>query len=110
LTEEGFRVIVPDLIGHGKSDMFTSSENYTFESHVGSICELIEYLDLNDVSLIGHEIGGAVGIVAASRLRTRFSNLILCETGLPIGKPFGDLFGHPAEAEKKSLYSKVIYM
>jgi len=48
----GFRVIVPDFIGFGKSDKFTSMDSYTHEMHTMTISLLIEELRLENITLV----------------------------------------------------------
>jgi 3-oxoadipate enol-lactonase len=55
---ENFRVITPDLRGHGGSD-WTGS--YTFSLMFEDISGLLDQLDLGPVTLIGHSMGAAVG-------------------------------------------------
>ena len=45
VSESGYRVIVPDLVGFGKSDKPIDQDDYTYEKHVGWISSFIESLD-----------------------------------------------------------------
>ena len=51
-TNAGIRVIVPDLLGFGKSDKPTQEETYTFEFHRNYLIKLIEKLDLKNITLV----------------------------------------------------------
>ena len=44
----GYRVVVPDFIGFGKSDKYTNANNYTHELHMASIRLLLDHLGLRD--------------------------------------------------------------
>ena len=41
LTDAGYRVIAPDMIGFGKSDKYISTSMYTHQMHVDTMKELI---------------------------------------------------------------------
>jgi pimeloyl-ACP methyl ester carboxylesterase len=51
-----FRVVAIDLPGHGKSD-YTSEIN-TMEIFAGAIKEVLDFLDIRKVLLVGHSMGG----------------------------------------------------
>ncbi len=53
-----YRVIALDLAGHGKSS--TNRKYWTIESYGKDVSKLIEKLDLKDIILIGHSIGGDI--------------------------------------------------
>ena len=52
LTAAGYRSIVPDLIGFGRSDKPASMDVHTYEFHVDVITELVEALDLREVTFL----------------------------------------------------------
>lgn len=56
LAQNGFRVIAHDRRGHGRSSQ-TSTGN-DMNTYADDLATLIEVLDLNDVTLIGHSTGG----------------------------------------------------
>ena len=51
-TDAGHRVIVPDMIGFGKSDKFESKHDYSYKHHVDVMKELVERLDLKIIHRI----------------------------------------------------------
>jgi len=57
LTKEGFRVIVPDQIGFGKS---SKPENfqYTFQQFAENTKKLLEHLKIEKTTILGHSMGG----------------------------------------------------
>ena len=85
LTRAGYRVVVPDFIGFGKSDKFTSMDNYTMEMHMASIRMLIEHLDLKNIVLVCQDWGGLTGLPVVKDMPDRFSDLVIMNTGLPDG-------------------------
>ncbi len=95
-----FRCIAPDLPGFGFS---TAARGFGFrpEEHSGVIEELVEALDLDDVTLMVHDWGGPIGLGVAGRQPDRFRALILANTfawpvnGAPRFEVFARLMGGP---------------
>ncbi len=73
------RVIAVDHIGCGLSDK-PQRYNYCLEQHVGNLARLIEKLDLQNVTLLVHDWGGAIGFGAAHRLPTRVKKFVVLNT------------------------------
>jgi pimeloyl-ACP methyl ester carboxylesterase len=71
-----FRCVVPDHIGCGLSDK-PQDWPYRIEDHVANVVELVEALDLRDVTLVVHDWGGAIGYASALRLRERFKRFVV---------------------------------
>src|SRR5262249_37652531 len=74
-----YRCIVPDHVGCGLSEK-PLDWPYRLENHARSIEQLIERLDLQDITLVVHDWGGAIGFAAALKHRARIKRLILCNT------------------------------
>lgn len=93
LAAAGFRCIVPDLVGFGKSDKPASRNDYTYARHVAWMRSLlIDHLDVRGATLFGQDWGGLVGIRVLAENRERFKRLVVANTGLPTGD------GKPTEA------------
>lgn len=76
-----YRTIAVDHIGCGLSDKPTESQySFTLERRIDDLCRFIEGLDLNDITLVAHDWGGAIGMGAATRLPERFSRFVLMNT------------------------------
>ena len=74
-----YRVVVPDHIGCGLSDK-PQQYDYTLRQHISNLTNLIDSLDLRDVTLLVHDWGGAIGLGAATLDPTRFSRIVLFNT------------------------------
>jgi haloalkane dehalogenase len=74
-----FRLIAPDHIGCGLSDK-PVSYRYSLEKHIENLCRLIAELDLRDVTLVAQDWGGAIGLGAVLRERSRFARIVLSNT------------------------------
>ena len=87
LVAAGHRVIVPDLIGFGRSDKPTTPEVYTYSNHVAWVSELLTTLDLRGLTFFGQDWGGLIGGRVAADLEDRFARLVFSNTGLPGSGP-----------------------
>ncbi|BCB76491.1 alpha/beta hydrolase [Phytohabitans flavus] len=56
LAQSGFRVVAHDRRGHGRSGQ--SSDGNDMNGYAADLAALIEALDLNNVTLVGHSTGG----------------------------------------------------
>ena len=86
LADRGLRVVVPDLIGFGRSDKPTSPADYSYESHVRWLTAFVQALRLHDAVLLGHDWGGLLGL----RLVTGVDGLAVAYVAANHGYPTGD--------------------
>jgi haloalkane dehalogenase len=91
-TLKNYRFIAPDLIGFGKSDKIEGWKNYTFEMHFNSLVNLMERLDLNDITLVVQDWGGLLGLSVLGAFPERFKRVVIMNTFLPVGKPLSPFF------------------
>ncbi len=75
-----YRVVVPDHIGCGLSDK-PGGYSYCLAKHTENLVELIDRLQLDQVTLLAHDWGGAIGLGAALSRQERFSRFVLFNTG-----------------------------
>ena len=71
LAAAGFRAIAIDLKGHGLSDKPLAPNEYTIESLVEHLREILDLLDLESPALAGHSLGGSLIYHFASRYPER---------------------------------------
>jgi pimeloyl-ACP methyl ester carboxylesterase len=71
LADAGFRVIAVDLKGHGLSDKPLASDEYTIESLVEHLRDILDALDLDRPALVGHSLGGSLIYHFAARYPER---------------------------------------
>jgi haloalkane dehalogenase len=86
LADAGHRVLVPDLIGFGRSDKPARQEDYTYQRHVDWVRSWLEQLDLRDISLFCQDWGGLIGLRLAAEHENRFARVAVGNTGLPTGE------------------------
>ena len=72
-------VFAPDLRGHGDS-AWADPHTYSFKSHAEDINAFLEKLDLSDVVLIGHSMGGMISLLHAATHPGRVSRLIIVDS------------------------------
>jgi haloalkane dehalogenase len=84
--EAGCRVVAPDLIGFGRSDKPSAIEDYSYARHVEWIRSvLLDSLALQDITLVGQDWGGLLGLRLAAEHPGRFARIAAANTGLPDG-------------------------
>lgn len=83
LVDAGCRVIVPDLIGFGRSDKPVQQSDYTYARHVDWTSSLVEQLDLRDAVLFGQDWGSLIGLAVVARHVDRFAAVMIGNGGLP---------------------------
>jgi haloalkane dehalogenase len=81
---DDYRCVVPDHIGCGLSDK-PQDWPYNLADHVDNLCQLIEHLDLHDITLVVHDWGGAIGFGAATRMPERFKRFVVFNTAVFMG-------------------------
>jgi haloalkane dehalogenase len=100
LAAAGHRVICPDLVGFGRSDKPTRPDDHTYARHVEWMRALaFDDLDLNNVTLVGQDWGGLIGLRLAAEHPERFHRIVVANTGLPTGDlPMPDIWWRFREA------------
>ncbi|MEM8671921.1 MAG: alpha/beta fold hydrolase [Planctomycetota bacterium] len=77
-----FRVIAIDHVGCGRSDKPARDEfDYCLSAHRDNVVGLIGQLDLQNVTLVAHDWGGAIGLAALLKQKARFEGIVLLNTG-----------------------------
>jgi len=89
----GARVVVPDLFGFGRSDKPTEEETYTFSFHRNMLLAFTSRLELTNLTLVGQDWGGILGLTLPMELPHRYSRLLVMNTTLGTGEaPLSDGF------------------
>lgn len=83
------RKILVDLLGSGNSDK-PENFSYALKDHVKYLKKFIESLDLKDIVLYGHSMGGSIAITIATQCSDKIKCLIISEANLDSG---GGYFG-----------------
>jgi haloalkane dehalogenase len=86
LTAAGLQAVAPDLVGFGRSDKPSERTDYSFARHVEWMRELLfDRLDLRDVTLVGQDWGGLIGLRLVGEHPERFARVVAANTFLPTG-------------------------
>jgi haloalkane dehalogenase len=86
LVAAGVRCVVPDLVGFGRSDKPSQVSDHTYARHVEWVRSLVvDALDLRDITLVGQDWGGLIGLRLAAEQPDRFARIVAANTGLPTG-------------------------
>ena len=84
LISDGYRVVLFDQVGCGRSDKPIYDEDYTYERHIGwNIDLLINHLRLQDVTILLQDWGGLIGLRVAAAHPKTFRRLVIANTMLP---------------------------
>ena len=93
LSEE-YHVIAPDLRGHGQSD-WTSDGDYGVMDHVYDLASLIDHLGAEDLTLMGHSLGGNITLRYTGLFPQRIKKLVAIEGLGRSPKALAEFFAKP---------------
>ncbi len=85
ISAAGHRAVAPDLFGFGRSDKPINRNDYSYLFHVEAITGFIKQLNLTNITLVGQDWGGLIGLRVAAENQARFSRLVAANTFLPTG-------------------------
>ncbi|HWL09848.1 MAG TPA: alpha/beta fold hydrolase [Planctomicrobium sp.] len=74
-----YRCLAVDHLGMGLS---AKPQNYEYRigQHIENLTRFIEHLDLRDITLVGHDWGGCIGMGAAVKSPERFKRFVMMNT------------------------------
>lgn len=75
LLSEKNRVVAIDLLGHGESDCL--GYIHKMEDNAGAVNEVLEHLNIEKASIVGHSMGGYVGLAFAELYPEKIQKLVL---------------------------------
>ncbi|TDJ07890.1 MAG: alpha/beta fold hydrolase [Deltaproteobacteria bacterium] len=73
------RAIALDNIGCGLSDK-PQDYDYCLKNHIDNLCQLVEKMDLFDITLVVHDWGGPIGLGMAVRYPERIKKIVILNT------------------------------
>lgn len=81
-----YRFIAPDLIGFGKSEKLLNMKDYSYTFHYNSIKNLIDKLQLKDITLVVQDWGGLLGLGVLGEFPELFKRVVILNTALADGR------------------------
>lgn len=73
------RVLAPDLFGHGASAK--PMGDYSLGAHAATLRDLLDRLDIDQVTLVGHSLGGGIAMQFCYLFPERVERLVLVSSG-----------------------------
>lgn len=127
LVAAGYRVIVPDLRGYGRSDAPKAIEAYSVAWLTGDVVGIMDALNLNRAALVGHDWGGLLAWQMALQHPKRVAAVIGVNTpyipdwmlwlhpdvvsaALPKGRTFVANPSHAPIGQMRQVYSPDMYV
>ena len=74
-----YTVVVPDLFGHGASDKHEG--DYSLGAHAAGVCDLLTACGFDQVTMIGHSLGGGIALQFTYLFPERVNALVLVDSG-----------------------------
>jgi non-heme chloroperoxidase len=103
LAERGLRVVAYDRRGHAGSDK--PADGYDFDTLAADLAAVLDQLDLNDVTLVGHSMGaGEVARYLARPGRKRIARTLLVAPTTPFALKTAD---NP-DGIDRAVYDKIV--
>lgn len=84
LAAAGYHAVAPDLRGYGESDAPPEVADYALPRLTGDIVGLIRALGAERAHLVGHDWGGSIAWVLASRMPELVSSLTILNSPHPV--------------------------
>lgn len=85
--ERHHRVVAIDLLGHGGSEK--PGSGYTPQNQAEVVAEALERLDVQDATVVGHSLGGSVGVALTEQSPELVDRLAIVD--MPPDNSYGDL-------------------
>lgn len=87
LAEQGFRVVLLELLGHGRSDKPTHASHHRMDGYADQVVALLDHLGVDQCVLGGVSLGANVALFAGVKYPERLRGLIVempvLETAVP---------------------------
>jgi len=77
--DDHHRVLLPDLFGHGESAK--PMGDYSLSAHAAAMRDLLDHLEIERVTLVGHSLGGGIAMQFYHLFPERVDRLVLVASG-----------------------------
>ena len=93
IRDAGYRCVVPDLIGFGRSDKPVKLDAYSYNGHVAWLHSFLDSIGLPTQSaLFAQDWGGLLGLRLVAERPDQFDRVAIGNTALPTGEHLGHGF------------------
>jgi haloalkane dehalogenase len=93
LIDSGCRVVVPDLVGFGRSDKPSMRDDYTYGRHLRWLSQTISEInaasELGSITLFCQDWGGLLGLCHVAQHPEMYRGVTASNTGVPLGRDIG---------------------
>ena len=89
LLAAGFRVLRPDLRGHGRS--YRPDFGYHLSHHAADLASVLDHCGVGETTVLGYSIGGGIALEMALTMPDRLAALVLMSPVMP-DRPFEQEF------------------
>lgn len=104
---QDFRVIAPDLVGFGYTEVPDSLQFSIFDTWIDQILALLDGLDIEKTHIVGNSFGGGLALHLATRHPDRLDRISLMGAGgvaMPLSHELDQLWGYtPSVANMKKI-------
>jgi len=87
-AKNGYRVIVPDLRGHGRSKMpdenLRSSDDFTFEKMADDLLAILDKEQIEKTHWVGHSLGGLMALTIKESHPNRLADVVFFGTSFSL--------------------------
>jgi pimeloyl-ACP methyl ester carboxylesterase len=90
LTEAGYRVVMPDMRGHGESGKPYNKAAYTLSAMAADLAGLLDHLGEPGADLMGYSMGAMAALVAGMEYPDRFDRIVAAGVGARLLDPKRD--------------------
>jgi pimeloyl-ACP methyl ester carboxylesterase len=90
LAARGFRVIAPDLRGHGLSEHAAGGSSYHLLDFLADLDRTVRDIGSEQLTIVGHSMGAVIAAIFSGVRSTLVRNLVLIECPLPSGSNHED--------------------
>jgi pimeloyl-ACP methyl ester carboxylesterase len=92
LLNKDFYVLALDLPGIGESQKISNNRKYFIAKYIN---KLIETLNLNKISLVGHDVGGMIVYACLKAYPGKFAKAVIMNTAIPGIDPWDEIKRNP---------------
>ncbi len=107
LGHAGYRAVAPDQRGYCGGARPTATTDYGTEHLVADVIALADCMEMDRFDLVGHDWGGLLAWIVASRNPERIRSLSVVSTPHPVALEHALLHGDPEQASRREATSSL---